>query len=182
MMRNILKYISINLPKKSYLSIGLVLVLLVCTLPITGWAKKAYIPEHPDPFLESWRWRSFNTLDGLGLRCMTETKDGTMWFGVEKGVYSYDGTTWEMYNRKDGIIDTPVNTLLSASDGSIYASSNRGISQYKNGTWFHTFPKTRNTKWQIFDLIETDTGTIWAATNRGLLRIKSKSEFDIFTL
>ncbi|GEM_PF-6106177 len=37
-----------------------------------AFAVRPYTPVHPDPVLESWRWRAFPELNGLGLRYMAE--------------------------------------------------------------------------------------------------------------
>jgi hypothetical protein len=58
---------------------------------------RASQPFHPtlaDPVVEPWRWRTFPELSGLGLQCLTEGKDGTMWFGTADGAWSYDGLQW----------------------------------------------------------------------------------------
>ncbi|MDA0710135.1 MAG: hypothetical protein O3B73_07995, partial [bacterium] len=72
-----------------YYLIKSVLIGLVCLHPL--WAEQPYRPQRGDPFGEAWRFRSFMELDGKGLRCMTEDPWGTMWFGLSKGVRSYDG-------------------------------------------------------------------------------------------
>jgi len=48
-------------------------------------AAKPYQPVLSDPVLASWRWRAFPELSGLGLRCMIETNDKKLWFGLEEG-------------------------------------------------------------------------------------------------
>ena len=53
---------------------------LVTSVP----ASQPYTPIKPDPVAESWRWRTFPELKGLGLRAMEEDRDGNIWFGVEK--------------------------------------------------------------------------------------------------
>ena len=88
-----------------------------------GWAARRYTPVHPDPVLESWRWTRFPELNGLGLRCMAESTDGAMWFGVDDGVIRYDGVHWRPFTAEDGIRGVPVNVLCASRDGSVYAAS-----------------------------------------------------------
>ncbi len=62
--------------------------------PVTGRAAQPYEPVHPDPILERWRWSAFSELNGLGLRCLAEARDGAIWFGTDSGVRRYDGVNW----------------------------------------------------------------------------------------
>ena len=67
-------------------------------------AVSPYTPSRPDPVLESWRWTTFPELNGLGLVCMAEDREGRMWFGVDDGVRVYDGVTWKSYTEADGLL------------------------------------------------------------------------------
>ena len=155
----------------------ILLLLAFCTS--LAWAVRPYTPVHPDPVLESWRWRAFPELNGLGLRCMAEAKDKAMWFGVDDGVRRYDGVTWTAYTEKDGLYGPPVNTLCATQDGSIYAGTEKGISRFQNGKWRRVFPPAGDPStgsgqalpWIIFKLTETKNGSLWAGTVWGALRL-----------
>ena len=63
------------------------IILIVLMLAVAeSRAVQPYTPTQPDPVLESWRWRSFPELRGLGLQCIAEDRDGNMWFGVDDGI------------------------------------------------------------------------------------------------
>ena len=134
-----------------------------------AFAVRPYTPVQPDPVLESWRWRSFPELNGLGLRCMAEAKDKAMWFGVDDGVRRYDGVKWTAYTEKDGLYGTPVNTLCATRDGSIYAGTPMGISRFKEGKWSRVFPPEGDLPWTIYKLMEAKDGSLWAGTAWGAL-------------
>ncbi len=158
-------------------------------------AARPYQPVHPDPVLESWRWRSFPELNGLGLRCMAEAKDKAMWFGVDDGVRHYDGVKWTAYTEKEGLYGGTVNTLCATRDGSIYAGTAWGISRFKEGKWRRVFPpegdpsipfdslalaqgRLRQAQdsgqalpWPTWDLMEARDGSLWAGTTWGALRL-----------
>ncbi|MBM4152832.1 MAG: hypothetical protein FJ220_04840 [Kiritimatiellaceae bacterium] len=55
------------------------LILLCLMLPMGGMAEKVYQPIMADPMFEPWRWKHVEALDGLGVLCMGEGKDGTLW-------------------------------------------------------------------------------------------------------
>ncbi len=66
--------------------------MLVLTGVVLALAAGECLAVRPyEPVLESWRWRSFPELKGLGLRCMAEDRDGNMWFGTDGGARRYDG-------------------------------------------------------------------------------------------
>ncbi len=134
-------------------------------------AAQPYQPVQPDPVLELRRWRSFPELKGLGLRCMVEDKDGTMWFGLNREVRRYDGTNWTVYTPEDGWLGTLVSVLCAARDGSVYAGTERGISRFRGGEWRRVFPLKGDLEWPIFDLVEASDGSIWAATGWGALHM-----------
>ena len=138
-----------------------------------GEASQPYTPSSPDPVLESWRWRSFPELKGLGLRCMAEDKDGNMWFGVDEGVQRYDGVNWTAYTPEDGLLGAPVIVLCATRDGSVYAGTEMGISRFSEGTWNRAFPPEGDLPWDIHDLMEAVDGSLWAGTAWGALRLSS---------
>ena len=66
--------------------LGYVLLLSCCA------ADQPYSPIIADPILEPWRWHEEEVLRGLGVVCMAEADDGTLWFG-NGGITRYDGVT-----------------------------------------------------------------------------------------
>lgn len=142
--------------------------LMSLTHPVMG--VKRYEPTHPNPFEESWRWTIFPEVKGHGLRCMAQTQDGTMWFGTDDGVWSYDGITYHTYTPKDGLLGAPVFALYASPNGQLYAGTEQGISVYQNGTWTRYFPAHGDLPWPINALYETNAGVLWAGTGWGLLK------------
>ncbi len=143
-------------------------------------AAQPYQPVHPDPVLESWRWRSFLELKGLGLRCMAEAGDGAMWFGVNDGAVRYDGITWTTYTPEQGLLGAPVITLCATRDGSVYAGTRSGISRFSDGKWRPVFPLEGDLPWFIWDLMEASDGSLWAGTLWGALRL-DREESTLYT-
>ena len=118
--------------------------LIGCTLLATaaiGWSLQPYKPAHPDPALESWRWRSFAQLKGKGVRCMAQDSEGAMWFGVDQGAMRYDGLQWQHHSAKDGPGDAiAVRALCAAQNGAMYAATERGINHFDGESWRRLFP------------------------------------------
>ncbi len=153
-------------------------VLLNC-IQLWGESKNQYTPGYSNPFTEQWRWQNFPELTGKGCRCMTEDKNGNLWFGMNGGVICYDGMNWKYYSLTKDSSDTPVVSLCFASDGSLYAGTIKGIYEFKNGKWriiplnvdFGNSPEhLYNIKIPIFQALD---GSIWIGSRQGAVRIKN---------
>ena len=134
-------------------------------------ATRPYRPTHPDPVLESWRWRSFPELKGLGLRCMTEDSRGSIWFGVDDGVRVYNGSEWAVHSEEAGLSGGTVSALCTTGDGAVYAGTPLGVFRHDNGRWVRVFPEANNFPWPVHDLLEASDGSLWAATEWGALHL-----------
>jgi len=161
----------------------LVLAWLVAWVSFLGMpveAAQPYVPKHPDPLMENWRYRSFPELKGKGLNSLAEAQDGTIWFGLDLGVMRYDGVNWTLYTPDDGVYGAPVRTVYGADDGSVYVGSEKGISRFQDGTWQRVFPSQGDVPWPIYDVMVAHDGSIWAATGWGALHI-SQDDTVLYT-
>ena len=149
-------------------------VLTLSAITFRCEAVESYVPSHPDQVLESWRWRVFSELKGLGLRAMAESEDRLLWFGIDQGVLCYDGLNWTTYTPEDGLIGAPVNVLYAGRDGSVYAGTDMGISRFRDGSWSRLFPPEGELPWPIDQIIEDSADNIWAATAWGALRLNDR--------
>ena len=148
------------------------LLVVVClAVPEGTWAIRPYRPRHPDPVLQSWRWRSFPELRGMGLRCFAQAGNGSLWFGTDEGVTCYDGLRWTTYGPSDGLRGTPVNYLCAGRDGSVYAGTDMGIARFHGGSWRPVFPLEKKMPWPIDNLVEAPDGSLWAGTAWGALHL-----------
>lgn len=149
----------------------LLTVALFC-LPGECPAVRPYQPIYVDPMLEPWRWRVFDELKGLGLRCLAEGKDGTMFFGIDEGVRHYDGKTWTVYSAQDGLPDAPVNVLFTAQDGRVYAGTDWGVSRFEEGRWHKVFPQREDLPCPVDRIRQVKDGSLWVATAWGALHLQ----------
>ncbi len=150
----------------------------ICIAPASG--ARLYTPVRPDPVLESWRWTVYPELRGMGLRCMAEDAEGSMWFGTDNGVVRYDGLAWTPYSTGDGLPDAAVTTLCVARDSTVYAGTELGISRFRQGGWEAVFPRNGDLPWAVLSLTETSDGSLWAGTPQGALRLRS-NETRLYT-
>ena len=168
-----------------YKTFSLIVLLMLAS---TVYGVEPYEPVYRDPLLESWHWRTFPELKGLGARCMAEDHEGNFWFGITDGVVRYDGLNWVTYKPEDGLMGKPVNALVVGQDGSVYAGTSKSISRFINGSWQTIFPTSEDVAagseqvmpWVISDLIEASDGSLWAGTELGALRLKA-SKATLYT-
>jgi len=117
-------------------------------------------------------------LHGQGLRCVAQSHDGSIWFGVQNGVVRYDGIHWTTYSSKDGLYGMPVNDLVATPDGSVYAGTPEGMSRFYNGIWHRVFPEKG--KLSINRLSVASDGSVWAGTALGALHL-AKNKIELYT-
>jgi ligand-binding sensor domain-containing protein len=142
--------------------------LALCIMVLCGnvcWGAIPYQPVSGDPMIEPWRWRTFPELSGLAAQCMTEGRDGKMWFGTVAGVWSYDGIEWVHYTAAQIANDNDVVSLTSAADGNLYVGARGGISQFRNGTWTRLFFAGGQRFGDVRKLAVGPHGSLWAATS-----------------
>ena len=141
-------------------------------------AATSFQPTLGDPLLAPWRWRTFPELNGLGLRCLLEAGDRTMWFGLEEGVTHYDGLRWTTYGAAEGLPGT-VECLALGPEG-LYAGGTDGLSQFRQGRWSRLFPPAGQVFAPIRRLTVARDGSLWAATDWGALRGRN-GDFVLYT-
>lgn len=162
-------------------------MILVGTGTSGAQASAPFVPRPTDPLLETFRWHRIPELTEKGFRCMAEGLGGTMWFGVEKGVLSYDGTSWKSYDC-DQPNQGPLVSIAVASDGKVFATDERAVWQLDDGKWKCVFAGTRDRQWGIYKLAITPNGSLWIGTNYGVLHVHdgnsilygAKSSLDTF--
>ena len=148
--------------------------ILCLLLTVPAYAVQPYTPVHPDPMLESWRWRTYQELKGRGLQCMAEDRDGNMWFGVDGGVVRYDGVDWVTHTPDDGLVGGQVNAICGTRKGDVYVGTEEGLSRFRDGSWERIFPKN-DVSLGIGRIIETVDGSIWATTGWAALQVREGS-------
>lgn len=151
---------------KVFLQLAVVGAVTLLTPAYSG-AARPYAPKTGDPVTEPWRWSSFTELAGAGLRCVTESPDGVIWFGLDDGVVRYDGSEW-------GAIEVdraPTNCLLASGDR-VWAGTDAGVFLHEDGApWRRVFPTEGEVPWNISALTVDSTGRLWAASEWGLLDV-----------
>jgi ligand-binding sensor domain-containing protein len=58
---------------------------------------------------------------------MTRDKQGTWWFGTNKGLSRFDGKHWQTFSREDGLFGNSVYAVAAAPNGDIWVGTKQGV-------------------------------------------------------
>jgi signal transduction histidine kinase/AraC-like DNA-binding protein/ligand-binding sensor domain-containing protein len=147
-------------------------------------SQQIYKPIYGDPLNEPWRWTRFDELIGKGVKCISETADRKIIFGLNKGAILYNGISWHEQNSSNGLIDESVNHLALSDENLMYAGTDKGLYEFDGTRWTKIFPLEdyNNDIQSINCLIKTNGGGIAACigdeNSKGLLFYK-KGKYEI---
>jgi len=154
-------------------------ILAACLLlPLWCAAVEPYTPLPADPMLEPWRWQHMEDLDGLGVICMDEAPDGTLWFGAAGSLIHYNGYDYEQIPFDDkllSIISTwrPVswgNAVMVSRRGDLLAVVGKSLVSWSEGEWEVIIQDLDPANFDV-QLMQGADGVIWLQTRRTLWRI-----------
>ena len=138
-------------------------------------AVESYIPQPSNPLTEPWRWVNYPEASGKGITCVAEDPEGTMWFGGDSMVLSYDGEEWREYVGFEGIEGKFSIDIIATRDGSVYVSTNNTVVAYIDKKWVHLKELdalTARNSW----FYETGNGSILMASVKGIVEISQKAK------
>jgi signal transduction histidine kinase/DNA-binding response OmpR family regulator/ligand-binding sensor domain-containing protein len=151
------------------------LSLLICQHTVFG--QQSFSPEFADPLLEPWRWKQIPELRGKGIRCILESNDHSVWFGVDNGVYRYNGKDWIFYGTENSPINGPINIMVKADDGTILAGSTNGLFAFQNNSWKTLIAGNNSIHTNINSIKPISSGCILAGINQGILVFKGTQKY-----
>ena len=123
-------------------------------------------------------WTRQNGLPADLITGVTQTKDGYIWLGTQKGLVRFDGVDFKVMN-----IALPqgqnqaIQSLCRSKDGGMWLSISRGNFGFYDGQKF--FP-VENQRWpetstEATPVFETSDGAVWTGSDHGLGRwVKGK--------
>ena len=83
--------------------------------------------------LKNGTFSHFSDADGLPsnqVRCLLDTKDGSLWIGSEAGVTHYKDGKFTSFSVKNGLGNDSVRTLYEDHQGAIRIATMRGLSSF----------------------------------------------------
>ena len=145
-----------------------------------GRAAEYYQPSYGDPVPETWRWHIFPEALALGLQCLVEGSDGSIWFGTAVGVARYDSIEWKTYTVMDGL-GGGVETLCAAPDGSLYAGGPWGLSRWVENQWRRCPGPGEQSLGGVRRVIVARDGSLWIASTVGAWHLDERKGSVLFT-
>lgn len=143
-------------------------------------AVKPYKPEISDPFLETWRWKHFNELDGKGVKNIVEGSYGDVWFATNQGIYKYDGYSFHLQDTLNGLTGLPVYQITKTHNGEMYAATSDGLFKLRNNSWENIFSDPTHS-FEMLTIKEIRGEGVFCLTENGFIRIIHSNVIQIFT-
>src|SRR5262245_50219122 len=115
--------------------------------------------------LKNGTFSHFSDADGLPsnqVRCLLDTKDGSLWIGSEAGVTHYKDGRFTSFSVKNGLGNDSVRTLYEDHQGAIRIATMRGLSSFNregNISTIH-FGLGSNTN-ALKSVCEDQQGNLW---------------------
>ncbi|WP_020528367.1 hybrid sensor histidine kinase/response regulator transcription factor [Flexithrix dorotheae] len=152
----------------------LYIVFFICAFSKDGLAQRNYTPASADPFSEPWRFTHFDYFDGKGVHSYLLDENGDNWFGINNGIIKYDGYSYQVFSRKNGLPDGQVSHLLKGKNNQIYVGTSSGI-YIKKGNRFLPIIQTKTPyDFAIQSFKELQDGTLAISLTDGLLLFKEE--------
>jgi PAS domain S-box-containing protein len=168
-------------------SISRVAPITFLVLLLSGFHSSALGAEQPrviDP-TEAFRiyshdvWEAEDGLPQNSIQAITQTSDGYLWLGTEKGLVRFDGHTFRIFTHKN----TPelkhnyIQSLFADRDGTLWAGTRSGdLVRWSDGT-FYNYPLGH----QINGIARDRNGALVVGTSSGLRRLLGARMVDYNT-
>ena len=108
-----------------------------------------------------------------GIRSLAQTPDGYLWVGSGKGLFRFDGVSFEPLVLAPGTRhprNETITALLTTRDGALWIGYGfGGVAVYKNGQ-YRLLPGPPEMR-TILSMVQDSDGTVWAAIGSSTVRI-----------
>ena len=103
-----------------------------------------------------------------------EAPDGTLWFGGEAGLASWDGNHFQFFSKQNGLTHSDVRGMVVDKEGTLWVATNGGgLNRYKNAQWTAIRQKDGLAGDSVWSLHYDAEGILWVGTfGGGLSRIE----------
>ncbi|MBK1875929.1 hybrid sensor histidine kinase/response regulator transcription factor [Pelagicoccus mobilis] len=133
-----------------------------------------FVPSTSPTLLEPWRWKELEPLDGFSMTCGAESEAGTLWFGRQGSVLSYDGYEVEEWSLPDDFGNASVFQLYPESDSSVYVYTSEGILYLDGDGWTRLARFKVDHPLQVRDfMVRNSHGVMYACIPSSIVRIEN---------
>lgn len=128
--------------------------------------------------LDRYQHTAWLSKDGAptGNKSIVQSTDGFLWIGADKGLYRFDGSSFERIKTLDGadLSDGLVMPLLAGRDGSLWVESDKdGLIRFKDGQAKVYTPKDGlKTSWDLNQMVMDNEGNPWLLAQFRVLRLE----------
>ena len=106
------------------------------------------------------------------VKAITQTPDGTLWFGTDGGgLCRYREGTFLTYTTDNGLPSNMILWLTSRRDGGIWIGTVRGLSKFADGKFTNFTTKDGLASDSIMSMYEDPQDVLWIGTEAGLSRM-----------
>src|SRR5580704_13761182 len=153
-----------------WLATGLALICLA------GEAR-ALDPNHTLSQYLREQWTTDNDSSGGAIAAITQTADGYLWMGTEKGLVRFDGVNFRLTTSFSEFSGDPVSGLTTDRDGRLCAIFwGAGVLCYRDGKFVNLAPILRRTTLEaVSSWRERDGATLLTDLMDGILRVRGES-------
>ncbi len=129
--------------------------------------------------LKDGKYTRFSETDGLlsnQIRCLLESKDGSIWIGSEGGLSQYKDGKIKNYTEKNGLASNSVRGLCEDSHGNIRVATLRGLGSVGKDGVISTFNVAIGRTANALKNVTADRqGRIWLVSNEGLNKLDGET-------
>jgi hypothetical protein len=109
-----------------------------------------------------------------------ESRDGSLWFGTDMGLWRLEGDHFRAYTRQDGLPGDNVRVLFQEADGALWVSARPGgLGRLRDGRWTVFGPGIGLLDERVHAGADDGRGYFWFSSDRGLYRV-AKAELEAF--
>ncbi len=122
----------------------------------------------PTRSLEQLTHKAWTVEDGApaAIHALAQSRDGYLWIGTARGLYRFDGVTFEHLPPFSGKLarSDAVTALLAASNGDVWLGHFwGGVSVYRDGRLQDANPAPP--RGVVYQILQDSTGAIWVITD-----------------
>jgi len=113
------------------------------------------------------------------VRAITETSDGTLWFGTSgSGLASLREGTLKHFQKHEGLSSDFVHCLYADTDGTLWiGTADNGLCRLKKGNFSSISLGEGLSSSAISHIVDDGEGNLWLGSQRGILRV-SKADLN----
>jgi ligand-binding sensor domain-containing protein/signal transduction histidine kinase len=119
---------------------------------------------------------SLRATNDLNTRCILTRRDGSVWFGMLDGLYSWSNEKLTHYTKTNGLPGNDIRALHEDASGNLWIGTyGDGLSRYRSGTFTNFGRQEGLQDLQISAFLEEPDGSLWIGTSSGLARHRNGS-------